>query len=608
MKAINFLELFNKRTIRGKFFILTVSLTLIPMVLLSIVFYRVAVDKLGSRAVEQAVAALRMGNHYIQRLYVDLKDLMNVVLINSEIQTVLNGQDEDDYTYLNNLRVIQSSMSSITQNKSYITSYMLYSSNYEPDKRFYGSSNTYLSADQGEQLYETMLRKDGVNWWNNRSLDQFSQDSGKMIVGRVMRSTENDYEPIGYVLLEIDKYAFFEGIVFLKSGRDSHFFVLDNDGGLVHSLEDGEELGSGLRNSLISTLRTFNYEENTKSRVDGKHYRISSELISNMPWRFVYMIEESAFYADASFIQKVTIGAFLLFFLVGCVLAYAFSQAVSRPLKRLLVAIKRNASTDEELKRFDSRDEVGQMGIRFIHMIRENKALHNQMVQEAIQRKEAEIQVLQAQINPHFLYNTLDSLNWMALKNNQFQISEIVSSLGRFFRISISKGKQLIPVSDELEHVLTYLKVQRFRFNDSFDVVMEVEEEILPFLTPKLILQPIVENAVNHGLKPNDNVGTILISGRLEGRVMVFQVTDDGAGIEGERLEALRRSLDGDSDASVATYGMKNIHDRLRLRYGLPYGLHIGSEYGVYTTVTLTIPLLESKDEEADPNEPRSDR
>lgn len=597
---MDLLELFNRRTVRGKFFILTITLTLLPMILFSVVFYNVAVDKLGRRVAEQSHDALLMGDQYIQRIFVDLKDLMNVILIDKSIQGILNGHEADDYEYLNNLRTIGYSMSSITQNKSYITSYMLYSVNYKPDMRFYGGSNTYLSPEDGEHIYAELLQKDSVVWWNNMSLDRLSADPTKMLVGRLMRNTSFNNEPIGFVMLEIEKSAFFEGITFLQSSRDYHFFVLDDRQEAVHALVADDAADDSSLAGKLGTLRTFDFGKEREAVVDGIRYVVSSEQIENLPWRFVYMIEASDFYADASVIRKVTVGAFLILFAAGSVLAYAFSQAVSRPLRRLVIAIKRNVAGDDELRQFDSRDEVGQIGTQFIHITRENKVLHKRMMEEAVRRKEAEIQALQAQINPHFLYNTLDSLNWLALSSNQFKISEIVSALGRFFRISISKGKQDIPVADELEHVMAYLNVQRFRYNDLFDIVLEAEEEVGHCLTPKLVLQPLVENAIYHGLKPKQG-GTILISTRSEGPNVILQVTDDGVGIREQRLAALRRLLEGDLDSEAAAdspvYGIKNVHERLRLRFDHPYGLRIDSREGLYTTVTLIIPRIAGKEE-----------
>lgn len=560
------------------------------MILLSFVIYHISVDKLGKRAEEQVASALQMGNHYIQRLFVDLKDVMNVITINPKIQQLLNDTQIDDYEYVYHIKEARSTITTITQNKPYITSFVVYSLKHEADKQLYKRPNTYLTLELRNQIFNELLQENNIVWWNNRTLTDFSYDSSSMVIGRVLRDIKNQYEPSGFILLEIEKDAFFEGLSFLNATNDSHFFVLDDNEELVHSLQTIGKQKFFNQSAYLSRFSGILPKTIEERNFDGEQYIVSSETISNLPWRFVYLVQSSKFYSDASFILKITIGVLFTVFLIGCFIAFYFSRAVTMPLNQLSRVIRSNNYDDQDIKNFNPDDEVGQIGVRFLNMQKENKQLNDQIIHAILKRKEAEIQTLQAQINPHFLYNTLDSISWLAIAHKQFQISEIVSYLGSFFRLSLSKGKNVLTIRDELEHVMAYVQVQKFRYRDLFDLVLEVEEEIQDFYTPKLLLQPVVENALYHGIKLKGTPGTIMITGEKCEAGICFHITDDGKGMEKDKLDKLNRSINGEN--LLQLYGLKNVHDRLRLQFGSPFGVHVYSEYGKFTTVTITVPQL----------------
>ncbi|WP_400246744.1 sensor histidine kinase [Niallia sp. JL1B1071] len=594
MKKVRLIELLNQRTIRGKFFSLNLLLTLLPMLILGFVVYHISVEKLGERAEEQVASALQMGDHYIQRLYIDLKDVINVITINSEIQDVLNTAYHDDYGYKKNVREVTSAITKITQNKSYITSFVLYSSYHQTDKQLYkrsnARSNTFLNEKQRNQIYSQLLKENNIVWWNNRSLTDFAYDSSSMVIGRVLRNIEKNYEPCGFILLEIEKSTFFEGLSFLNSSRDSNFFVVDNNDELVHYLQTDSASKIVHQKNFLKSFSENEPGTIKSTKIDGEHYIISSERIENMPWEFVYLIQASKFYSDASIIQKVTIGVLFVVFLIGCFIAFVFSKAITSPLNNLAKVINGNKDSEEELQYFNPNDEVGQIGVQFIKMHRENKKLTNQVIQAIVKRKEAEINALQAQINPHFLYNTLDSINWLALSHKQYQISEMISALGNFFRLSLNKGKDNISIKNELDHVMAYIQVQKIRYSDKFEVIVEVDKEIHPYYIPKLLLQPVVENALYHGIKVNNDKGTIMITGGFFEEGICFHITDDGMGMKKDQVEKLNRTLNGEN--LIPLYGLKNVHNRLRLQFGSAYGVYITSEFSKYTTVSIKVPKL----------------
>ncbi|KRG08020.1 hypothetical protein ACA29_25050 [Lederbergia galactosidilytica] len=535
---------------------------------------------------------------------------MNVIIANPEIQTIINQTSINDYTYISSIDSTRSIVSSIIQNKPYITSFVLYSSNHEMNRQFFKTSHTYIDRERGKEIYNRLIEQDTLYWWNNRNLNNFRYDPNSIVVGRVVRNMKKNNEPSGYLLLEIEKSSYFQGINFLNT-EDSHFFVMDHNEELVYDSlsSNGVSIGEKPSSKLLKIMEKEEERASFKTIFHKGQFIVSSQPISNIPWEFIYLTKSSIFYSDASFMQRVTIFVFILTFLVGSVLAYIFSKAITFPLSQLFAVIKGNKFSDKELNYFDPRDEIGQIGVQYIKMSRQNQKLNEEIVQAILKRKEGgnpEIQVLQAQINPHFLYNTLDSINWLAVSQRQYKIGEMITHLGNFFRLSISKGKDTIPMKHELEHVMAYIKLQKFRFNNSFDVIVEIEEKIdviveieekilMQFYIPKLTLQPIVENAIYHGMKDKREVGTIMITAEDTPVGISFFITDDGRGIKKAKVDLLNQSIEENKEGDLQIYGLKNVHDRLRLKYGKPFGLRVESEYNLYTTVTIKVPKLTMK-------------
>ena len=204
--------------------------------------------------------------------------------------------------------------------------------------------------------------------------------------------------------------------------------------------------------------------------------------------------------------------------------------------------------------------------------------------------KKSELRALQAQINPHFLYNTLDAIVWLAEAGQSREVIHITRALSDFFRISLSQGKDWIPLSEEIKHLTGYLTIQKIRYRDILDYQIEIPDELGSCQVLKLLLQPLVENAIYHGIKHRRGRGLVKVTGRMEGAWLILQVQDNGAGMSPERLMQVRDGLCGDGGES-AGYGLFNVNKRIQLYYSQPQGVWIESQVGEGTTVTLKLPV-----------------
>jgi two-component system sensor histidine kinase YesM len=297
-----------------------------------------------------------------------------------------------------------------------------------------------------------------------------------------------------------------------------------------------------------------------------------------------------------SFTRWQIISIILIFSAVAfsVVAAWSLSKSIYTPIKKLHDVTTTITKNDlQALMTGDNVDEITELGMSFNIMIGKIKELLDSKIKEQEELKKAELRALQAQINPHFLYNTLDTIIWMAESKKTDQVVKIVSALSNFFRISLSKGMDWITIGEEVERIRSYLTIQKMRYRDILDFKIEVDENVSENTILKLILQPLVENALYHGIKNKRRKGTINVRARRksEGEVLL-EVEDDGIGFTPEKLTQLRAELDDDSgDIKLESgFGIGNVNKRIRLYYGKPYGLSVQSEYTTGTRVTLIIP------------------
>ena len=218
------------------------------------------------------------------------------------------------------------------------------------------------------------------------------------------------------------------------------------------------------------------------------------------------------------------------------------------------------------------------------------RPIEEQVKEEQKQLRKAEFELLQAQINPHFLYNTLDAIVWSAEGGNKEQVVKMVGSLSDFFRTSLNRGKEIISVREELQHVRSYLEIQQIRYMDILSYEIAVPEELFNYKIPKITVQPLVENALYHGIKNHRGGGKITITGKAYEEFFAITVRDNGAGMSGERLMEVRNGIREGGNNKDAVYGLYNVNQRIILNFGEEYGISVDSKEGEGTEVTIKLP------------------
>lgn len=372
-------------------------------------------------------------------------------------------------------------------------------------------------------------------------------------------------------------------------GQRGYCFLMDTDGNIIYHPQQ-QLIYSGLKSEDTSALAAL---EDGAYADDTVIYCVTS--IENSDWRVV-----GVSYVDELVNRNVTEMIHLSILLAFVVLAAALltswllSQLLGRPLRGLASAME---SFETDADHFTYRPvggtrEVQELSNSFGHMVVRIQELMTTVREEEINLRKTELKALQAQINPHFLYNTLDSIAWMCEQGRTADAVKMVHALARLFRISISKGHELIPISKEIEHAESYLQIQKYRYKNQFTYEFDVDPECLDYLCNKITLQPIIENAINHGLDLMVEEGHIDVRVRQDGGDIVFFVQDNGVGMTPEQIEAIMQR--GPKDRTGI--GIKNVNDRLKIYFGKNYGLHITSEPDVGTCVEIRMPKVREGD------------
>ena len=374
-------------------------------------------------------------------------------------------------------------------------------------------------------------------------------------------------------------------------GQRGYCFLMDEEGNIVYHPQQ-RLLYAGLKSEETAALAALEdgvYVDDTViycvAGVEGGGWRIVGvsyvdELVNRNVQEMIRL--------------SLVLAAVVLAAAVGA--SWLLSRVLGRPLRGLAGAMER---FEEDADHFTYQPvggsrEVRELSDSFGHMVVRIQRLMSTVREEEVNLRKTELKALQAQINPHFLYNTLDSIAWMCERGRNADAVKMVHALARLFRISISRGQELIPIAKEIEHAESYLQIQKYRYKNQFTYEFHVDPDCLDYYCNKITLQPIIENAINHGLDLMVEEGRIDVTVRRDGEDILFLVQDNGVGMSPEQVASI---LDrGPTDRTGI--GIKNVNDRLKIYFGKNYGLRITSELDVGTSVEIRMPRIQEGDHE----------
>lgn len=542
----------------------------------------------GSDMLEQIEANLRF-------MLGDAETLSVFLIGERDIQAYLTGKEDNETARA----AIVGRMTNLAASKSYIANIAIY-----PD-RFGPALSTAAWADDGLPAPAEMAAGGGKTWSGVYQVRNYDGLQNVITLVRPIRSVYN-FQHLGWLAISLDEEELSRNWRHPDFGQNTGTVELIGSQGLILSSPDKSRLGLPLEQFSPGLLPAVP-DENSGSAIYGKGegkvtvlYR--RERMTN--WLLVGTVPYEQYRSENRYILALTAAAVGVAALLSAALVWFTVRRVTRPLGVLTRHLSR-IDPERPLPRFPvgREDEIGRLGQSYNLLGAHIERLKQEVIRGEARKKEADLRALQAQMNPHFLYNTLSSIHWIALMAGEKRIADMVEGLSDFLRISLNRGKEYCPVKQELDHIRNYVRVQSIRFPEEFAVDYIVDPSLMDKMMLKLLLQPLVENALIHGIQKKGSPGTITILLQPQQERMSVTVLDDGAGMSREKLEELRSLLEElpepelhekEVSASAGSgYGLRNVNERLLLHYGPASRLEVDSREGAGTRIAFSIPLRE---------------
>jgi len=449
--------------------------------------------------------------------------------------------------------------------------------------------------------YQTLTQQDKKILFapSNYLTDTHNEDSLSII--RPIYQLDNYDVVEGYLRIDFSKKILLDIVEKSTPSLNSFTLILNAKG--EHVLSSNNDL---LAKYKLSNEELMPFITNTTQyglqKIQGKSFYIQSRLIPNTDWSIISVIPNAEILDTINAQRRILAIALVAMLSIAVLLAYLISHYMTKRLDTLTNHMKNIGETHYMPPQFEEdQDEIGVLAKSYNTMLDQIQGLMDEQYASGIKIKSAELKAIQAQINPHFLYNTLEMINWMAKKQEIDRILLVTKELSRFYKLSLNKGNDLISLRDEFAHLNAYITIQNLRFENRITFHAQLAPEIASFIVPKIILQPIIENAIMHGIfEKVDQQGILSVSATLhesttpEDSKVLITVTDNGVGMSQQKLDTLfldtSSSIHSDEESTGSHYGLNNIQERLELFYGQKARIYATSTIGEGTQFTLEIP------------------
>jgi two-component system, sensor histidine kinase YesM len=575
----------------------SVFLILMTILFMSFTSYYLTKDAVQSKAEAYTTELVKQVNTNIKSYVNGMKYMSDLVAANHSVQEYLSIEsfktlkEEKDYK-----ETISDLMESMVFSRTDIASINIF-----------GYNGQFISGRKELEL-NPYIDITGLSWYKNAKeaggksvispshIQPVFKDRYPWVVSLSRElSTKDGTKKLGVFLVDLNFSVMNDMFKDIRLGKRGYLFIVDSEGKIVYHPQQ-QLIYSSLKSEMIDkVLQTKN---GTFTSDEGSNSRMYTVRDSDFGWKIVGVSYVNELVDNQSEVRLSYIILGLISIVIAIIISFFLSQRVSQPIKQLQDYMK-----EVEKGNFDihvpvaKTIEISRLARAFNIMVGRIKELMSQVVLDQEQKRKSEINALQAQINPHFLYNTLDSIVWMAESNKSKDVVLMTSALAKLFRSSISKGEELVSIRTELEHITNYLMIQKMRYKNKLDYEIDISESVYDYKTIKVILQPIVENSIYHGIKMKHGPGLVRITSEETETDVFLIIEDDGHGMDEEKLRSIL--LPAPQSKEGRGVGVRNVHERLKLYFGMQYGLTYKSNLGEGTTVYIRIPKsLQSAEDE----------
>lgn len=416
-------------------------------------------------------------------------------------------------------------------------------------------------------------------------------------VARLIRDPES-YKPLGIIKIDLKQEIIQE--ILSRTNGTSRIFILNGENQFIYPKNKDEILGD----SILSDINRFKDNNHMNYTINNNTYLVVYNESAYSGVKTIMLTPSETVLSEVNYLRKVVIMVVLVGIFISLLLGFVLSKPMVVSIYKLRKAMENveKGNLNQRVS-IEANDELGQLGKGFNHMINEIDRLVSEVYETGLREREAEIKALQSQMNPHFLYNTLETINMLALTKGNLEVSDTVSSLGRLLRYTIDHSSKIVTLKEELSFIHSYIAIQKVRMGENLQYEEEVDPALHDVLIPKLVLQPLVENAIIHGLFGQG--GRIVLKASQKNELLEIVIHDNGKGVPIEKLEELQKALEtGQSKPKRNHIGiaMPNVHERIQLLYGKQFGMKVVSQEQHGFSVLLTMPIQRKGLEEYERN------
>ncbi|WP_084146594.1 sensor histidine kinase [Paenibacillus wynnii] len=591
--------LINNISIRTRLLTYFLSMVLVPSTLIIITLYNTSSSTINNNMKNSIERNMTMMELNLTKSVEEIDNTTTSIYLNPDLQDVLSSSTPpDDYGLIDEMTRLNSLLGNYSTNertgkKFQLKLYLMDRSEYS---RFSFIGNVFtIESIQNEDWFQSIPYKEKYKvlglYRNGDSKDSYSIRFVKRIYGL----DDPSLSFAGVLTADVSINDFNETLVTMKPSSNSSVYLLNKNREVMVGSNRIAENDTFMRKMNLDSLALGDGGNFTASvlPINGVSTLVASKKIPELDWEIVTLSPMSDLNGPLVSFRKVMVLVMLVSLLLTLLLSFLLSNSITNPIRKFIKLI---GKAEEDLysvpMEYKRNDEFSYLFQRFNQMVQRTRNLIDKLYVSEVNKKKAEIEALQAQINPHFLYNTLDSINWMALKHQAGDISQMVTSLSDFFRLSLNKGRSIIKLEDELNQVIAYLTIQKIKMNQKLFYNIHVPAEVYPYLTVKLLLQPLVENAILHGFDQSNGRGEIHIQGSLENGRILIKVIDNGSGNH-EIVAKINDMLLTDNETNTS-FGIRNVNARIKQWFGDDFGLSYQANEEAGLTATICIPATKT--------------
>ena len=571
--------MYRNLNLTSKILIITIAAVVIPLLILGALFYmnlsRYIYDKESRNVMER----LNTLSSQITQVFAETENLSYILSNNNNVNYYVEG-GYDNYPYMTD---ISRTFSNLILPCKYIQSVALFSNAYSGTS--FRMGQTSVVDIEGTWFDACHNVNEHPVWAGTQRVSNQYTDVYVFSVYKLVTSLDKKNE-LG--ILRINIYEDYISNLFLEyaGGGPDVLYLMRPDGEILSST-DNKRVGTTLVHENIQRALSTEEEGHFLLDFEGGRFLFTFTTLSGYDFKLVSFVPYKTLMQDTTIYRYYAFALVLTCVLTGIGLSYGIARNLTRPVKALCSTMEQVGEGDFQIRLYSDRnDEIGQLTRSFDSMVRNINDLFQKVGNLEFKNKEAELIALQAKINPHFLHNTLNSINWLIYMEENEKASRQVQALSNIFRHSLNEGRNITTLKEELNQISDYMIIMQERFPDKFEYKRCIPEELADCLMPSLMLQPLVENSIYHGLEGRTEKGIITIRASRNQNDLLLIVEDNGLGCDADRIN--RQILDG---SSTCSYALRNIQERLLLCFGSPYGLRLYSEPGQGTRVELLFPI-----------------